>query len=88
MDSRPRIIDTETGKFYPIAIFKDLKGTLELMKTASSILALTNVGSVYEKAQGQNMSMTTGESYGNVSSSQEGEVPHRDLSIYMIALHL
>ena len=25
MDSRPRIIDTETGKFYPISTFEDLK---------------------------------------------------------------
>jgi hypothetical protein len=31
MDSRPRIIDTETGKFYPISTFEDLKETLELM---------------------------------------------------------
>jgi hypothetical protein len=38
-----------------------------------STLALTNVGSVYVKAQGQNLSMPTEESYGNVSSSEEGE---------------
>ena len=38
MDSRPRIIDTETGKFYPISTFEDLKETLELMGMASSML--------------------------------------------------
>jgi hypothetical protein len=43
-----------------------------------STLALTNVGSVYVKAQGQNLSMPTEESYGNVSSSEEGEVYVRD----------
>ena len=43
-----------------------------------STLALTNVGSGYVNAQGQNMSMTTGESYGNTSSSEEGEVYVRD----------
>ncbi len=37
MDSRPRIIDTETGKFYPIATFKDLKETLPLMNVGASI---------------------------------------------------
>ncbi len=43
-----------------------------------STLALTNVGSIYVKAQGQNMSMTTEGSYGNVSSSEEGEIYVRD----------
>ena len=38
MDSRPRIIDTETGKFYPISTFEDLKETLDLMGMASSML--------------------------------------------------
>ena len=38
MDSRPRILDTVTGKFYPIATFKDLKEALQLMKMASSVL--------------------------------------------------
>jgi hypothetical protein len=38
MDSRPRIIDTKTGKFYPISTFDDLKETLELMGMASSML--------------------------------------------------
>lgn len=38
MDSRPRIIDIETGKFYPISTFTDLKETLQLMKMASSVL--------------------------------------------------
>ena len=38
MDSRPRIIDTESGKFYPITIFIDLEETLQLMKMASSVL--------------------------------------------------
>jgi hypothetical protein len=38
MDSRPRIIDTKTGKFYPISTFEDLKETLELMAMASSML--------------------------------------------------
>ena len=43
-----------------------------------STLALTNVGSGYVNAQGENMSMTAEESYGNTSSSEEGEVYVRD----------
>ncbi len=35
MDSRPKIVDTETGVFYPISIYDDLKDALEIMKTAS-----------------------------------------------------
>jgi hypothetical protein len=38
MDSRPKIIDTKTGKFYPISTFEDLKDTLQLMGMASSML--------------------------------------------------
>jgi hypothetical protein len=38
MDSRPRIVDTETAKFYPISTFADLKETLELMAVASTML--------------------------------------------------
>lgn len=39
MNSRPRLIDTETeGKFFPIATFEDLKETLRLMGVASSTL--------------------------------------------------
>ena len=38
MDSRPRLLDTETGRFYPISTFKDLKDALRLVKMASSIL--------------------------------------------------
>jgi hypothetical protein len=38
MDSRPKIIDTETGKFYPISTFEDLKETLQLMRMASSMV--------------------------------------------------
>jgi hypothetical protein len=38
MDSRPRIVDMETGKFYPISTFEDLKETLQLMRMASSIV--------------------------------------------------
>src|SRR5919199_994016 len=38
MDSRPKIIDTKTGKFYPISTFEDLKETLHLMGMASSML--------------------------------------------------
>jgi hypothetical protein len=38
MDSRPRIIDTKTGKFYPISTFEDLREALDLMGTASSML--------------------------------------------------
>src|SRR5919199_4850596 len=38
MDSRPKIIDTKTGKFYPISTFEDLKETLQLMGMASSML--------------------------------------------------
>jgi hypothetical protein len=39
MDSRPRLIDTETeGKFYPITTFGDLRETLQLMGVASSTL--------------------------------------------------
>jgi hypothetical protein len=35
MDSRPKLVDTETGVFYPISIYNDLKEALEIMKTAS-----------------------------------------------------
>ena len=35
MDSRPTIVDTESGLLYPIAIYDDLKDALEMMKTAS-----------------------------------------------------
>ena len=41
MDSRPRLIDTESegeNKFYPIAIFADLNETLQLMGMASCTL--------------------------------------------------
>ncbi len=38
MDSRPKIIDTEEGIFYPIAMFDDLKETLQLMSIASSAI--------------------------------------------------
>lgn len=36
MDSKPKIIDMETGAAYPIATFDDLEETLQLMATASS----------------------------------------------------
>jgi hypothetical protein len=36
MDFRPRILNTETGQFYPIATFEDLKETLYLMQVAAS----------------------------------------------------
>jgi hypothetical protein len=36
MDNRPRIVDTETGQFWPIATFEDLKETLLLMEVAAS----------------------------------------------------
>jgi hypothetical protein len=35
MDSRPRVVDAETGVFYPISTYDDLKEALEIMKTAS-----------------------------------------------------
>jgi hypothetical protein len=35
MDSRPKIVDTETGVSYPISIYEDLKETLKIMETAS-----------------------------------------------------
>jgi hypothetical protein len=38
MDCRPKIVDTTTGGFYPIATFEDLKETLELMAMASSMV--------------------------------------------------
>lgn len=38
MDSRPKIIDTKTGKFYPISTFEDLKETFQLMRMASSMV--------------------------------------------------
>ena len=38
MDARPRIIDTKTGKFYPISTFEDLREALDLMGMASSML--------------------------------------------------
>lgn len=36
MDNRPRVVNTETGQFWPIANFKDLKETLLLMEVAAS----------------------------------------------------
>jgi hypothetical protein len=36
MDNRPRIVNTETGQFWPIATFEDLKETLLLMERAAS----------------------------------------------------
>jgi hypothetical protein len=36
MDNRPRIVDSETGQFWPIATFEDLKETLLLMERAAS----------------------------------------------------
>ena len=38
LDSRPRLVDTETGAFFPIAIFEDLKETLVLMERGGSNL--------------------------------------------------
>jgi hypothetical protein len=35
MDSRPKLVDSETGLLYPISIYDDLKEALEIMKTAS-----------------------------------------------------
>ncbi len=36
MDDRPRIVNTETGAFYPISTFEDLKETWELMERGGS----------------------------------------------------
>jgi hypothetical protein len=36
MDSTPRVVDTETGQFWPIATFEHLKETLLLMERAAS----------------------------------------------------
>jgi hypothetical protein len=36
MDNRPRIVDTKTGQFWPIATFEDLKEALVLMERAAS----------------------------------------------------
>ena len=33
MDNRPKIVDNETGQFYPICVFDDLKETLQIMAT-------------------------------------------------------
>ena len=38
MDSRPKLVDTETEISYPISTFEDLKETLQLMGMASSAL--------------------------------------------------
>ncbi len=35
MDSRPKVIDIQTGVSYPISIYDDLKEALEIMETAS-----------------------------------------------------
>jgi hypothetical protein len=35
MDSRPKLVDNETGIPYPISIYDDLKEALEIMETAS-----------------------------------------------------
>ncbi|MGA9154569.1 MAG: hypothetical protein WBZ36_28625 [Candidatus Nitrosopolaris sp.] len=36
MDNRPRVVNTETGQFWPITTFEDLKETLFLMERAAS----------------------------------------------------
>jgi hypothetical protein len=36
MDSRPKLVHTKTGAFYPIATFEDLKETLVLMERAAT----------------------------------------------------
>lgn len=36
MDDRPRIVNTETGAYYPISTFEDLKETWELMERGGS----------------------------------------------------
>jgi hypothetical protein len=36
MDDRPRIVNTESGAFYPISTFEDLKETWELMERGGS----------------------------------------------------
>jgi archaellin len=38
MDNRPRLVNTETGAFYPISTFEDLAETLELMEAGGSNL--------------------------------------------------
>ncbi len=35
MDSRPKVVDIETGVYYPISIYDDLREALEIMRTAS-----------------------------------------------------
>ena len=40
MDQRPRLVHKETGAFYPIATFEDLKDTLLLMERAASNMRL------------------------------------------------
>ncbi len=36
MDSRPKLLDVNTGKFYPISTYVDFKETLNLMQVAAS----------------------------------------------------
>ena len=36
VDSRPKIVDVETGQFRPIATFEDLRETLDLMNMVAS----------------------------------------------------
>jgi len=36
MDNRPRLVNTQTGVFYPISTFKDLRETGELMERGGS----------------------------------------------------
>ena len=36
MDNRPRLVNTQTGAFFPISTFKDLKETWELMERGGS----------------------------------------------------
>jgi hypothetical protein len=36
LDSRPRLVNEQTGQFYPIATFEDLKETLKLMQVGAS----------------------------------------------------
>lgn len=75
MDSRPKIIDTQTGVFYPIAIFDDLKEALQLMGMASSAIR-PYIANWYNKAFLQAFNTLEGkprvdrDAFGNVIASE------------------
>ncbi len=72
MESRPRLVDTQTGVYYLISIYDDLKEALEIMETASLSIRpyqqdwLTNVFLPAFGELGAEPNCKISESYGTV----------------------